>query len=143
MDNYTHAAFFDELEKIAEATGAPEKSNLKRNLAIGGAALGTLALGLGIRKGLKMRALSRLDSRKAADSARRSSINFEQNARFHDRAAQAQRVSEAKAADAADAAKDIAIARKAAANAAPKAKQYSHGWDQPPGQKPGIPKEYR
>jgi hypothetical protein len=49
-------SFFDELEKIAEET----KSNLKRNLAIGGGALaGAALLGLGASKLRGLRALKR------------------------------------------------------------------------------------
>lgn len=110
-----YASFFDELEKIAEATGAPEKSNLKRNLAIGGAALGTLALGLGVRKGLKIRA-SNLRSNAKVERMKRSSERFNQVANIGNqtrREAHAARVARAKAADAADA-KKAAYAAKAA-----------------------------
>lgn len=82
MDNHTHAAFFDELEKIAEA----EKSNLKRNLTIGGAALGTLALGLGARKGFKMRALSQKAAPSIAARGRRQGMHLMEQARDFARA---------------------------------------------------------
>jgi hypothetical protein len=54
-----YASFFDELEKIAEAISEPKKSNLKRNLAIGGTLAGALALGIGAAKYRKLRSVAK------------------------------------------------------------------------------------